>query len=171
MLLLTLGSNKISEETYQKSIERASNPIYDEKNKEFMERQLEIMNMDTSSPEQKAEQEYKYKELKDEMYQYTEENAKNSNENEDENMSIEELDKKLSDMKLSYEILEELATTEQKRTLYVEIKNKLENMQEELNSIKDNNTNQKTRNDTNDITLKSIENEFKSLRAEIGLED
>lgn len=169
MLLKIAGNNKLSEETYEESLERASNPIYDEKNKEFMERQLEIMNMDTSTSEKKTEQEYKYKELKDEMYEYTEENAKNENGNENDDMSIEELEKRLSDMELSYEILEKLATTEEKRTLYIEIKNKLKDMQVELNSIK--NTNIKTMNTTNNTTLKDIENEFKSIRAEIGLED
>lgn len=162
------SQKKLSQEIHEYAIERASNPSYTEKNSEFMKRQLEILEMDTSTPEKRAEQEQKYKQLKDEMYEYSENNAKQKNLRKNENMTVEELAKKLNDMEVTYEILEKGATTEEKKNEYIDIKNKLKNMQNKLDTLS-NTTTQVTKSNSS-TELKNIENEYKSLRSEIGLE-
>lgn len=162
------SQKKLSQEIHEYAIERASNPAYTEKNSEFMKRQLEILEMDTSTPEKRAEQEQKYKQLKDEMYEYSENNAKQKNLRKNENMTVEELAKKLNDMEVTYEILEKGATTEEKKIEYIDIKNKLKNMQNKLDTLS--NTTTPVTKSNSSTELKNIENEYKSLRSEIGLE-
>lgn len=162
------SQKKLSQEIHEYAIERASNPAYTEKNSEFMKRQLEILEMDTSTPEKRAEQEQKYKQLKDEMYEYSENNAKQKNLRKNENMTVEELAKKLNDMEVTYEILEKGATTEEKKNEYIDIKNKLKNMQNKLDTLS--NTTTPVTKSNSSTELKNIENEYKSLRSEIGLE-
>ncbi len=115
------GNNKLSTEIRQKSIEKASNPAYDEKN-------IDI----------------------------------------NKDMSKEELEKKLNDLEVTYEILEKGATSEEKLQFYTNTKNEIKSLQEKLTNI-DTNTYSTLSNSSN--SLKNIENSYKKLRINLGLDN
>lgn len=160
------GNNKLSAEIRQKSIEKASNPAYDERNVEFMQKQLDILEMDTRTEEEQLEKENAYKALKDEMYEYIENKDQTVDTNKD--MSKEELEKKLNDLEVTYEILEKGATSEEKLQFYTNTKNKIRSLQEKLTNI---NTNTYTTLSNSSNSLKEIENSYKELRINLGLEN
>lgn len=158
------GNNKLSAEIRQKSIEKASNPAYDERNAEFMEKQLDILEMDARTEEEQIEKENAYKALKDEMYEYIENKEQTIDANK--NMSKEELEKKLNDLEVTYEILEKGATNKEKLQFYTNTKNEIKSLQEKLTNI-DTNTYSTLSNSSN--SLKEIENSYKELRINLGL--
>ena len=160
------GNNKLSTEIRQKSIEKASNPAYDERNAEFMQRQLDILEMDTRTEEEQLEKENAYKALKDELYEYIETKKQTVDTNKD--MSKEELEKKLNDLEVTYEILEKGATSAEKLQFYTNTKNEIKSLQTKLTNI-DKNTYSTLSNSSN--SLKEIENSYKELRINLGLDN
>lgn len=158
------GNNKLNAEIRQNSIEKASNPAYDERNAEFMQKQLDILEMDTGTEEKQVEKENAYKALKDEMYEYIENKEQTVDTNKD--MSREELEKKLNDLEVTYEILEKGATSEEKLQFYTNTKNKIQSLQEKLTNL---NTYTTLSNSSN--SLKEIQNSYNELRINLGLDN
>lgn len=151
------NKHRFSKEVFDGSIKKASNPAYDEKNPEFMKRQLEILEMDTSTDEQKEKQSKEYKELKDEMTSYIQNKDKSINKNKD--MTVEALEKKLNDLEVAYAALKK-GVKDDEKAFYT-------NTIEEINSLQD-----KLKNiDKEDIEgVKEVENQYKELMIKLGLE-
>lgn len=150
----TSSKSKISQETYNKIMEKASNPCYDEKNAEYMKKQLDILQNENLTEEEKNKE---YKAIKDEMYEYSN-NKKKTKVSSNNYMTREELEKKLNDFEVSYEILEKMATTKEKLQHYTNIKNQIIDLQKQLDNADLERQNQ-------------IQIKYNELRKNLGLED